>query len=146
MPFMVRWPGKVPAETLSSETISLVDIFATVAAVIGQPLPPAAEAAEDSFSILPALVGQSSPTPLRESMILHSVDGIFAIREGPWKYVEGTASPTVRRVSRPQELGRQLYNLVDDPTEQKSQVDARPGIAERLAGLLEMHRNQGHSR
>ena len=146
VPFIVRWPGKVPAETVSSETISLVDMFATVAAVIGQPLPPAAEAAEDSLSILSALVGQSSQTPLRESMILHSVDGNFAIREGPWKYVEGKASPTVRRVSRPQELGPQLYNLVDDQTEQMNQVDARPEIADRLAGLLEMHRKQGHSR
>ncbi|MDE0100882.1 MAG: sulfatase-like hydrolase/transferase, partial [Bryobacterales bacterium] len=146
VPFIVRWPGRVLAETVSTDTISLVDMFATVAALISEPLPPAAVAAEDSFSILPALLGQFSQTPRRESMILHSVDGNFAIREGPWKYIEGKASPTVRRVTRPEELGRQLYNLGDDPTEQTNQVEAYPETAERLAGLLEMQRNQGHSR
>ena len=146
VPFIVRWPDKVPARTESAETISLVDMFATVAAVVGESLPPAEEVAEDSFNVLPALLGQSSTRPLRPSMIIHSVDGNFAIREGRWKYVEGKASPTVRRVSRPDELGRQLYDLLDDPAERVNQVGAHPGIAERLASLLEAHRSQGHSR
>ena len=146
VPFIVRWPRKVAAKTVTMETISLVDMFATVAAVVGQPLPPAEEAAEDSFNVLPALVGASPPGPLRPSMISHSVDGNFAIREGPWKYVEGEASPTVRRVSRPQELRRQLYNLRDDPAEEENLMGAYPSIAERLASLLETHRDQGHSR
>lgn len=146
VPFIVRWPDKVPARTESAETISLVDMFATVAAVVGESLPPAGEAAEDSFNVLPALLGRSSPRPLRPSMIVHSVDGNFAIRDGPWKYVEGQASPTVRRVSRPDELGQQLYNLLEDPAERKNQMGAHPSIAERLAGLLETYRHQGHSR
>lgn len=146
VPFIVRWPGRVPPSTVTAETISLVDVFATVAAVTGQSLPPAEEAAEDSFNVLPALLGEPSSRPLRPSMVLHSVDGNFAIREGPWKYVEGEASPTVRRVSRPQELGRQLYSLRDDPIEQVNQMDAFPKVAERLASLLEAHRSQGHSR
>ena len=146
VPFIVRWPDKVPARTESAETISLVDMFATVAAVVGESLPPAGEAAEDSFNVLPALLGRSSPRPLRPSMIVQSVDGNFAIRDGPWKYVEGKASPTVRRVSRPDELGRQLYNLLEDPAERENQMGAHPSIAERLAGLLETHRRQGHSR
>ena len=60
VPFIARWPGKVPAGTVSHETISLVDLFATVAAVSGQPLPPAAEAAEDSLNVLPALLGETT--------------------------------------------------------------------------------------
>ena len=146
VPFIVRWPGKVPPRTASMETISLVDIFATVAAVVGESLPPAEEAAGDSFNVLPAFLGQSSPEPLRPSMIVHSVDGNFAIREERWKYVEGKASPTVRRVSRPDELGPQLYNLLDDSGERENQVGAHPSIAERLAGLLETYRRQGYSR
>ena len=146
VPFIARWPGKVPAMTESADTISLVDMFATVAAVVGESLPPPEEAAEDSFNVLPALLSRSSPGPLRPSMIVHSVDGNFAIRDGPWKYVEGIASPTVRRVSRPQELGRQLYHLRDDPAEQENLMDAHPSIVERLASLLETLRSQGYSR
>ena len=93
-PFIVRWPGEIPANTLSADTVRLGDLFATIAAVIDEPLPPAREAAEDSFNIFPARLAQSLPRPLRGSMILHSVDGNFAVREGSWKYVGGRASPT----------------------------------------------------
>ncbi len=146
VPFIVRWPGRVAAHTVSEETISLVDMFATLAAVTGKSLPPADEGAEDSSNVLPAFLGEASSSPLRPAIILHSVDGNFAIRQGPWKYVEGNASSTVRRVSRPGELGRQLYNLGDDPAEQENRIEAYPEIGERLAKLLETHRNQGHSR
>jgi arylsulfatase A-like enzyme len=146
VPFLVRWPGKIQAGSVCDETLSLVDMFATVAALVGEPLPPVEEGAEDSFNVLPALLGQSSPGPRRPSMIVHSVDGVFAIREGPWKYIEGKASPTARRVSRPEELGAQLYNLHNDPAERENLIDARPAIAERLAGLLETYRNKAYSR
>ena len=63
VPFILRWLGKVSAKTVSNATISLVDMFATVAALIGEPVPPTTEAAEDSFNILPSLLGQSSPRP-----------------------------------------------------------------------------------
>ena len=33
VPFLVRWPGHVPSATISSDTISLVDMYATIAAV-----------------------------------------------------------------------------------------------------------------
>ena len=140
------WPGKVPAGTVSEKTISLVDMFATVAVVVGKSLPSAKEAAEDSFNVLPAFLGRSSPDPLRPSMIVHSVDGNFAIREGPWKYIEGKASPTVKRVSRADELGAQLYNIQDDPAEQENLIGAHPEIAKRLADLLETHRDRRTSR
>ncbi len=146
VPFLARWPGKVPAGTVCHQTINLVDMFATVAAVVGESLPSVEIGAEDSYNVLPALLGRSSGQPLRPSMIVHSVDGNFAIREGPWKYVEGKASPTVRRVSRPDELGAQLYNLRDDPAEHENRIGARPEIAERLANLLETYRDKGNSR
>lgn len=146
VPFVVRWPGRIQAASETSDTISLVDMFATMAALIGEPLPPPVEAAEDSFDVLPAFLGESSPSPLRPVTIVHSVDGVFAIREGRWKYVEGEASATVRRVSRPQELGRQLYDLRTDPAEQENQLSAQPEVANRLSDRLEKLRAAGHSR
>ena len=59
VPFVARWPGRIPAGTESGETISLVDLLATTAAVIGEKLPPADQAAEDSYNILPALLGEA---------------------------------------------------------------------------------------
>jgi hypothetical protein len=121
-------------------------MYATIAAVIDRPVPADEEVAEDSISFLPALLGESPPKLLRSSMILHSPNGNFAIRQGPWKYIEGRACPTLKRISRKDELGAQLYNLQDDSGEQNNLLSTHPDIAERLADLLEKQRTDGHSR
>ncbi len=106
VPFLVRWPGKVPAGTVCDETIGLVDLLATVAAVVGQKLPSAGQAAEDSYNVLPALLGQPHESPLRPHLIVHSDEGNFAIRQGPWKYIEGKPHAAVVKGERPRPLGR----------------------------------------
>ena len=57
VPFLVRWPGHVQPGTVCDDTINLVDIYATLAAVIDQPLRPDEDVAEDSFNVLPAMLG-----------------------------------------------------------------------------------------
>ena len=64
VPFIVRWPGKVPSATECHEMISLADILATTAAVVGEKLPPADKAAEDSYNMLPAFLGESTDAEL----------------------------------------------------------------------------------
>ena len=61
VPFIARWPGHVQAATVCDETINLVDMYATIAAVIDQPVPADEEVAEDSFNVLPAMLGASPP-------------------------------------------------------------------------------------
>jgi arylsulfatase A len=146
VPFIVRWPRHVPAATVCDETISLVDMYATIVAVIDQPIPAGNEVAEDSFNVLSAMLGPTSPNPLRSSMIVHSPNGNFAIRSGPWKYIEGKASPTLKRISRRDELSPQLYNLEDDPAEKNNILNEHPDIAKRLADLLDKQRSSGRSR
>lgn len=146
VPFIVRWPGNVESSTVSDETISLVDMYATIAAVVDRRVPREEEVAEDSFNVLPAILGVSTTEPMRSSLILHSPNGNFAIRQGPWKYVEGKASPTLKKVSQREELVAQLFNLEDDPGEQNDLLGKHPDVARRLADLLNKHRNSGQSR
>jgi arylsulfatase A-like enzyme len=146
VPFLARWPGHVPAGTVCDETINLVDMFATIAALIDRPALSGPEVAEDSFNALPALLGESPTKPLRPSMIVHSPNGNFAIRSGPWKYIEGKASPTAKRISGKDELAPQLYHLQDDPGEENDLLGERPEVVKRLANLLEKQRNSGRSR
>lgn len=146
VPFIARWPEHVPAATTCDETISLVDMYSTIAALIDRPETSDGAVAEDSFNVLPSLLGASSAMPPRPSVILHSPNGNFAIRRGPWKYIEGKPSPTLKRVSRQDELVAQLYNLQDDPGEQDNMLSEHPEIAERLAELLNKQRNSDRSR
>ena len=73
-------------------------------------------------------------------MIVHSPTGNFAIRPGPWKYIEGKPSPTLKRVPRRDELHAQLYKLPDDPGEENNVINEHPDVVKRLASLLDEQR------
>lgn len=149
VPFIARWPGRVPAGTVCDEMVSLADILATTAAIVGDELPPASQAAGDSYGILPALLGDKLAGPLRPDMIVHSCDGVFAIRKGPWKWIEGVPAdgikPVLRKV-RVKEFQRQLYNLRDDSAETSDVSAAHPEVVQELEALLRRQRDAGHSR
>jgi arylsulfatase A-like enzyme len=144
VPYLVRWPGKAPAGLVTGETVSLVDTMATIAAVVGEPLPPATEGAEDSCNVLPAWLGQKADRTARMAMITHSADGVFAIHQGPWKFIEGTPSRAVK--NRQAEYEPQLYRVPDDPKETRNLFSQHPEVVTRLGALLKRCREQGHSR
>jgi arylsulfatase A len=81
VPFLVRWPGHVPASTTCDETICLTDMLATFAALHNVQLPD--DAGEDSYNIVPALLGQKLDRPIREATMFLG----RAIRQGPWKLI-----------------------------------------------------------
>ncbi len=146
VPYIVRWPGRVPAGTVCDEMISLTDTFATVAALAGVPMPPASQAAEDSFNILPLWLDEQHAKPARPHMIVHSADGVFAIRRGPWKWIEGKpAKPKPPQIRR-NEFHPQLYNLSDDIGETNDVQNSSPAVATELSALLNRCREQGRSR
>jgi len=149
VPFLARWPGKIAAGAVCDETINLVDMLATAAAIVGEPLPPRTEAAEDSYNVLPALLGKRLDGPIRDAMVVHSADGNFAIRQGPWKWIEGKAHPDTKPgalKARAAEFKPQLYNLREDPGEKNNLIDKYPNVAKRLEALLNQLRKQGYSR
>ena len=49
-------------------------------------------ALEDSYSILPALVATELGNPIREAIVHHSGNGMYSIRQGPWKLIRGLGS------------------------------------------------------
>lgn len=135
VPFIVRWPARVkPA--VSGALVELTDVFATVAEILGRPLP--ADSAEDSYSFLKALQGS---TTAREFAVHHSLHGVFALREGPWKYIEarGSGGFSQPRSVKPKtgEPAAQLYRLDTDPAETVNLADKEAETAARLAARLE---------
>ena len=148
VPFIVRWPGRIASGVQSDAVLSLTDMLATFAAVVGAELP--GDAGEDSYNLLPVLLGQSPEAPLREAVIHHSSDGMFAIRQGSWKLIEGRGSggfTAPRRIEpAPGEPAGQLYNLAEDLGETNNLYQQHPDVVARLSALLEQYRQQGHSR
>ncbi len=148
VPFLCRWPGRIKPGTQSRQTICLTDMLATFAAVVGDSLP--ASAGQDSCNILPALLNPDLEKPIREATVHHTGNGVFAIRQGPWKLIQGLGSGgfTAPAQVKPKPGGPQgqLYNLQDDPGEQKNLWLEKPEIVERLTTLLERYKQQGYSR
>ena len=64
VPFIVRWPGKVKPGTASDQVVCLTDLFSTCAEILGTSLPDTA--AEDSVSLLPALLGDGDRAGSRD--------------------------------------------------------------------------------
>ena len=148
VPFIVRWPGHAPAGTVCDEMISLADVLATTAAVVGDKPPAASQAAEDSYNILPAILDQTK-APTRPDMVVHSADGVFAIRKGPWKWIEGVPVDDIAtgvRKAHANEYHEQLYNTHDDPGETTDVSASHPDLVQELRALLVRYRDGGYSR
>ncbi len=147
VPFIVRWPGKVTAGSTSDQIMSLTDVMATIAEIVAAKIP--SNAAEDSFSMLPALLGTDEHRPIRPYVLQQGFGGsrYLAIRRGNWKYLAHTGSGGNRYESHellkmyqlpdtaPGALG-QLYNLETDPGETKNLYFEHPEIVQDLQAML----------
>ncbi|WP_414661124.1 sulfatase family protein [Horticoccus sp. 23ND18S-11] len=156
IPFIARWPGVTPPGSRSADLIGHLDVFATVAEILGATLPD--DAAEDSSSLLALLRGQPSPATRRDSLVHHSAEGEFAIRQGEWKLIlcpgSGGWSPPTRSPSPWTQptvddfTGLppfQLYNLATDPAEQTNLAAKHPEIVQRLGRLMRTTIERGRS-
>ncbi len=147
VPLIARWPAQIDAGLVSDHLVSLVDMMGTFAELLDVDL--TADIAEDSYSFLPQLLGKESLTG-RNDLIMHSSQGMFAIRKGEWKLIEGLGSggftkPDFIEPGPSDPLG-QLYNLADDLEETNNRYAEEPEIVAELMALLNQQRDQGFSR
>jgi arylsulfatase A-like enzyme len=147
IPFLVRWPGKVAAGQRSDATICLTDFMRTTADILQVPLPD--DAAEDSVSFLPLLLGRADAAG-REATVHHSIDGSFAIRQGNWKLAfcpgsGGWSNPRPGQHDTTQLPLVQLYDLSSDIAEQRNVQAEHPEVVARLTRLMEKYASEGRS-
>jgi arylsulfatase A-like enzyme len=141
MPFIVRWPGRVKAGTVSDQTICFTDLLATFADVCGAKLPVAA--GPDSFSFLPVLEGrQPEGQPVRGPIVMHAgSSSAMMIRSGDWKLINQLGSGGFTKPSSikpgPDDPAGQLYHLRADRAETNNLYLKHPEIVARLEAELQ---------
>jgi arylsulfatase A-like enzyme len=137
IPLIVNWKSKFD-NNIVSQPVSLVDIFSTLADISNYQLKPTE--AEDSYSLLPLL--QKKGNSKREFIIFHSSSGVFGIRQGDWKLIEGLGSGGFTAPSfvkqQPNGPKYQLYNIKTDPLEQENLYLQYPEIATELLTKLQL--------
>jgi arylsulfatase A-like enzyme len=127
VPLLVRYPGKIPAETVYDKPVSNLDIFATAIAVAKAELP--TDRVYDGVNLLPYVneANKNEPHP-----VLFWRNGYSkAVRKGDWKlYVNERASKVL------------LYNIKDDLSEQKNLSEINPEKAKELQDELKKWESQ----
>jgi arylsulfatase A-like enzyme len=130
VPAAMRWPGSIPADTVTDEMLHAVDLFPTLCRLAGA----------DASKGLPldgkdcwATVASKAPTPHEE--IVYSLQ---VIRSGDWKFIEEGASYYEWK-SQP----LQLYNIREDPYEEHNRAADHPELVSKLRARLAHHRRFG---
>ncbi len=155
-PFLVRWPGVVAPGTTSDQLVSLTDIFATCAAIIGSEVPN--DAAEDSYNVLPILKGAAKGVAVRPYLLQQTISLALSIRQGRWKYLDHQGSGG-NNYKKDGEWGMksfalpetdssapgQLYDLRNDPVETTNLYAKYPDEVRHLKALLEASKASGRS-
>ena len=153
VPFIVRWPGRIPASTTVEPLISLMDISKTVWAAAG--ITPPEKASPDALNQLDLLTGISS-NAIRTELFINGITG-EGLRSGDWVYIPKPGSCGVSSdrafdwAMQMDELGQehsdyekgtlnlkkdaptaQLYNLRTDPQQKKNIIRKHPETADQL--------------
>ena len=114
------------------------------------------DAAEDSVSILPVLLGQELQGPVREATVHHSARGKFAIRRGDWVFIDAPSGddngvhgePEWLKDERgytPHSHPGELFNLREDPAQRHNRYGEKPELVLELKSLLKKYQQEGRS-
>jgi len=127
VPFIVRWPDKLPKGKVCSEPVISFDAMPTICAAAGAELPD--DRVYDGRNMLPSLRGRTKG-PLHKALFWD--DGVkqWAVREGKWKLLFN------------REGSLELYDLEADISEKNNLVKQRPEIVQRLQKTYTDWKNQ----
>jgi len=149
VPFIVSWPAGARQGVTSDQLTCLTDIYATCAEIVG--VKPVDTAGEDSFSFLSTLAGDTAGADAKRSSIVHhSINGSFVIRDGRWKLAfcpdsGGWSNPCPGSAIADGLPPVQLYDMANDPSEKRNLASEQPEIVARLTSLMETLVAKGRS-
>ena len=134
VPCVMRWPGKIPAESVCDELALSMDLLPTFAHLTGAALPTVLPL--DGKNIIDLIAAKADAESPHEYFFYDQT----AVRSGDWKYHSKEIFKV--KASARKFNGPTLYNLKDDIGESINLIDQHPEIAQRLAKMLESNPNK----
>jgi N-acetylgalactosamine-6-sulfatase len=137
IPFVLRWPAKLPRGKTIREPVELADMAPTILEVVGATMPPS-DREPEGRSLLAAATGNETLDPQRRMLLQRrfyaqgNERGVpvkgdkHAVRVGRWKYI-----------AAPEENTFELYDLTSDPREKTNLSTEKRAEREQLAATLD---------
>lgn len=147
VPFILRWPGKIPAGVVCGEPGMEIDLLPTIARLTGGKLP---DHKIDGLDIWPLFAGEAgAKNPHEAYYFYYGQNELQAVRSGNWKLFFPHTSRTLDGPPgrdgkpgryKPLPVGAELYDLEKDPDETKNLAAEKPDVVARLSELAEKAR------
>jgi arylsulfatase A-like enzyme len=150
VPFLARWPGKVPAGRVCKEPAMTIDVLPTLARFAGAELPPNKIDGKDISTLL---TDENSHAPER-ALYFYWARELQAIRQGKWKLHFPHEYRTVKTPGQDGKPGAteqariqlSLFDLEQDIGETTNLAEKHPEVVKRLQALAdEMRKDLGDS-
>ena len=141
----IMWaPGKIPAESVSEELASTMDMLPTIAKLAGGQVPQ--DRVIDGHDISDLIHGVQGATSPREAFYYYVRTQLRAVRSGPWKlHLPLKSDQFWARYSKPEDVidisKPLLYNLESDISETIDVSVQHPTVVKDLLQLAEQARN-----
>jgi len=147
VPFMMAWPGMLPAGKTYSHRVSTLDVLPTCLEAAGIPVAQSAKLDGESF-LQAAKAGTPSPAE-RRPLFWHYRDR-WAVMSEEWKLVRspdpgGARAHQILDEGDSADARPALFNLTKDPSEQHDLSKANPKVVEGLNRLFENWRREVRS-
>jgi len=150
VPFIVRWPGVVASGKVNDGLMSQIDVFATLAAIVGSDIPP--NSADDSYNQLALFQGESKSA--RDTVVHNTNTNAYSLRHGDWVLIAAKTGAVSAVPSwfdeangyKPNLQPGELYNLRKDLGQKNNLYQQEPEKVKELSGHLEVIRVKGQVR
>lgn len=114
VPFIIRWPGKVPTNRVSNEMVHVTDLFTTILAIVGAE--PPSDRPIDGLNQLPFFLDPENTKSPRDGFLFYIKKNLVAVKWRDWK-LHYIWSPAVNESKGALE-SPYLFNVVRDPKEE----------------------------
>jgi arylsulfatase A len=131
VPFIIRYPGQVPADSHASQLATSMDLLPTIAKLAGGQAP--SDHKIDGKNIWPLLSGSDEAKSPHRAFYYYYRGQLEALRSGNWKI---HVARTYTRRGETTHFPLQLYNLKKDIGESNNVAEANSKVVKRLEALL----------
>ncbi len=146
VPFVARWPGSIPANTVCREPAMTIDLLPTIAKFVGAELPKLPIDGKDIGPLLKNEPGAKSPQ--KAYWHYYANNELQAVRSGKWKLILPHSYRTMQgqapgadgkpgRYRQVQLTEPELYDLDADLGEKKDVAEANPEVVKRMQAIAE---------